>query len=526
MRHLPVWLFLLALTMRGLLAAIAQLDGLYGQDAFAYLGCAHEILHLKSALTPCADFHWPLGYPAWAALFLLLTRSQAFGAQLVSLLAGAALAPLAYWLAVETVRVDGVTTAEERTGLAAALIVAFCGVLLISSVVVMSDAAGLFWATLAACLLLRWARGASSGSSSGPWLIAAAAALALAIVTRWIFAGLLVPFLAFVTVTMVRLRRVRCRNVAGSARPTAGTGVALAVAAVVFLLMLGAQLLLNAYSPAPVLKHAWVVTWSPLNAWRTSFDTPDGHFAYRVPPAVFYAEPLFHPIYLFPLLTGLVLFGAWQVRRSTALLVVGGWILTLYLYLIGMPYENGRFGIAYFAPVAVLAAIGVTRVPVPYWLRRRPSVSPLPGNRVAQASNDWRWRALLLGVSLAMAMPFTLRAISKFHAVVAGQDAAIRYLQAQIPREATVVTFGLSIALQYYTPFAIVDLFAHSPQTLRPLVCGEQPVYVYVQPENLATQWRGKAPAENFHWLRDGIGLRELGAQGAWTLYRALPCRP
>jgi hypothetical protein len=398
---------------------------------------------------------------------------------------------------------------------------AFCGVLLMSSIVVMSDAAGLFWATLSACMLLRWGRGVSTGSSAGPWLIAAAAALALAVVTRWIFAGLLLPWLAFLALTGVRLMREPRRNPAGSRLTTAAL-----VAAGVFLIILGAQLWLNAHSPAPVLKHAWVVEWSPLNAWRRSFDTPSGHFDYSLPPAIFYAAPLLHPLYLFPVLAACVLLGAWQVRRSAAVLIIGGWALALYLFLIGMPYENGRFPLAYFTPVAVLAAIGVTRVPVPSWPRRLANVSAPTSNGASSASGDWRWRGLLLAVSLALALPFTVRAIYKFHSEVSLQDDAIRYLQSRIPRDATVVSFELSIALQHYTPFAIVDLWAQSPRTLRPLVCGDRTAYVFVEPEKLETQWRSKSPAENFHWLRDRIGFHSLGVQGAWALYRLLPCQP
>jgi 4-amino-4-deoxy-L-arabinose transferase-like glycosyltransferase len=527
MKRLPIALFLLALAMRVLLVAVTQLDGLYGQDAFAYLGCAHEITHLRAAQIPCADFHWPLGYPALAALFLLLAHADPFGAQLASIVAGAAVAPLAYWLAVETVRADATPTASGRTGLVAGLIVTFCSALMLSSIVVMSDAAGLMWATLSACLLLRWGR-TDSEASSVSWLASAAAALALAIVTRWIFAGLLVPFVVFLTVTVVRrVHRSRYRYNAASSRFATGTRGEIGVAAAVFLLILGAQLFLNVHSPAPVLKHSWVVTWSPLNAWRVSFDNPDGHFDYRIPPVIFYAEPLVHPFYLSPLLTGCVLLGTWQLRRSAALLVVGGWMVALYLYLIGIPYENGRFGLAYFTPVAVLAAIGMARVPVPSWLRRAGNArKPADASGVPPERGGWRWRGLLLAVSLAMSALFTVRAAAKLHSVVALQDSAIRYLQSQIPRDATVVTFELSIALEYYTPFRVVDLFAQSPQTLRPIVCGEPTVYVYVQGQDFETQWLGKSPAENFHWLRERIGLQKLGTHGAWTLYRALPCSP
>ena len=514
MKHLPLWLFLAALALRLLIAAATHLDGLYGQDAFAYFACARELVNLGAAHLPCTDFYWPLGYPAWAALFMWLTRSDAaFGAQLASMVAGAALAPLAYWLAIETVRAERGTSDAERTGLAAGVLVVFCGMLLVASLVVMSDAAGLFWATLSTCLLLRWARAPGRDAYAGASLSASAAALAVAIATRWIFAGMLLPFCGFLAVTLVREARTAAGGPAAWSPPArARTLLAIALAALIFGVILGAQLFFNAHTPAPVLKHSWVVNWNPLHAWQRSFDTPDGHFDYRWPPAVFYAEPLFHPIYLFPTLTGCVLFGAWQLRRCAALIVLGGWVLALYLYLIGLPYENGRFGLAFFAPVAVLAALGLSRLPVPTWL-------PMRGS-------EWRWRWLWLALSLVLAMPFTVRAIARLREVVTQQNSAISYLQSQVPPGTTVVSFELSISLQHYTSFAIVDLFAESPRTLRPVVCSARPAYVYVEPAKLETQWLGKSPAENFHWLRDSIGLQERGMQGSWTLYQVLPCRP
>jgi 4-amino-4-deoxy-L-arabinose transferase-like glycosyltransferase len=527
MKFLPLWLFAFALGVRLLLIAVLGLDGLYGQDAFAYIGCAREILQMHWGQTACGDFYWPLGYPALAALFMLGTHAVPFGAQLASAVTGAAIAPLTYWLVVES-GFSG-TTRQQETSIAftAGLITALCGMLMMSSILVMSDAAGLFWATLSACSVLRWERRAGNVRSQLLWLSLAAFALALAIITRWIYGGLLLPFGAFVVIAYLRdLRGAPARGVAftqGFFLTALGPAV---LAATVFLLILVPQLYINQHSGAPVMSHGWVVNWSPLNALHASFDNPDGHFDYRVPPIIFYAAPFYHPIYLCPLLTAAVLFGAWQLRRSPVLILLGGWIATLYLYLIGIPYENIRFGLAFFVPVAVLAGVGIFRMPLPVRLHPRAnaasaacSVGPAPVN------TDSRWRWLLLAVSLVLAMPFTYRMFASFRSSTALEIAATRYLKAQVPADATVVTFELSISLEYYTHFKIVELFEQSPQSLRPVVCGNRSVYLYVEKEKLESQWVGRPPQENFHWLRDHIGLEPAGLQGTWTLYRVRPCR-
>jgi len=495
----PLWLFVLALGVRLAVLGAFGLDGLAGQDAFAYLQCSREILHPPHGQLPCSDFYWPWGYPVLAALSMLATQSVLFGAQLASMVTGAALAPLSYWLVTECALTGAARLQQRNIACAAGLMVALGGMLMLSSVAVMSDAPGLFWATLSACLLLRWRRRA--GARGTWWLPAAAMALALAIVTRWIYAALLPPFGVFVIVTMRgEFRRLPLKQ-----------WMPLLLAAGLFFLIVAAQVHLTRLASTPLLDRGWLADWSLRNAVRTSFENSEGHFSFRLPPLIFYATPLFHPLYLFPLLTACVFNGAWQLRRSHTLLLLGGWCATIYLYLIGIPQENLRFPLALFTPVAVFASVGIFCIPLP---TRWPKSTSL--------HRSVRW--LLLAAATLAALPFSYRALDRFHTAAASQLADIRYLQSQLPATATVLTFELSIALDYYTQLKIVDLYAQSPQSLSPLVCGGDAVYVYVREQKLESQWAAKSPARNFHWLGDQVGLQPIGLHGDWTLYRALRC--
>jgi hypothetical protein len=503
LKYAPLWLFLAALAIRLLIVVATRFDGLYGQDAFAYFDCARDILSIRAMQVPCDDFHWPLGYPLLAALFMLGTHAAPLGAQLASMVTGAAIAPLAYWMALAAA--PATARDQENMAVAAGLIAASCGQLILSSIVVMSDAPGLFWATASACALLQWERSASNTGLHRLGLAMAAAALALAIITRWIYAGSLLPFGIFAIIAARRKLRDARAAIATSVKPLWSVEyLSYVFAAFVFSCILVAQLYLNALSPAPVLHHGWLINWNLLGAWRTSFDNPDGHFNYRVPPLIYYGAPLFHPLYVSPLLTGCALLGAWRLRRSPALIVLGGWIVTLYLYLVGIPYENGRFGLAFFSPVAVLAGAGLFQL------------AP------ARAGSWPRWT--LLTASLAISAAFTYRSYSSFHSVTEQQFSAIDYLRSRIPPDATVVTFGLSISLEHYTHFTVVDLSMHSPDSLRPIVCSASTAYLYIDRSNIESQWAGRAPEANYRWIRDSIGVRQLGSQGNWILYRVLPC--
>jgi hypothetical protein len=389
---------------------------------------------------------------------------------------------------------------------AAGLIAALGGQPILSSIVVMSDAPGLFWATASAFALIGWERSAVGARTYWIWLPAASVALALANATRWIYGGLLLPFGAFaILVGYRKLRGVRTQSTPSARPPRSAEYFSFALATLAFSSILAFQLYLNALSPGPVLHHGWLVNWDLLGAWRTSFDNPDGHFSYRLPPVIFYAAPLIHPLYLSPLLTSFVLFGAWTLRRSAALIILGGWIVTLYLYLIGVPYENGRFALAFLPPAAVLASIGLFRVPWP-----------------PPAFGWLRW--LLLAVSLTITMAFTYRSLLKLDLDKRHQTAAIRYLQSRVPPGSTVVTFGLSISLAHYTPLTVIDLFMQTPQSLRPMVCGNRTVHLFIDRDNIDSQWSGHSPATNFHWLRDLIGLQQIGTERNWVLYRVRSC--
>ena len=116
--------------------------------------------------------------------------------------------------------------------------------------------------------------------------------------------------------------------------------------------------------------------WSPLNAFRSSFKTPEGEATYPLPVALFYAKAAASPRYLFPLFTPFLLLGlAAAIRGSWPMrLLIVGWGLVVYVFLSGIPYQNFRFALALLPVEAVLTAVGLRSFWE--WLtpRRRPAV--------------------------------------------------------------------------------------------------------------------------------------------------------
>lgn len=471
-RMVPFVLFLFALIVRLLIIDVAHFDGLYGQDAFAYLDYAKQIL----ALHLVGPFYWPFGYPAMAALFTLLFHDPVVGAQAANIILGALLAPLMYLISGDVLDMQAHDHSFSLK-LIAGLIAALSGQLLHSSIVIMSDVSSVFWATLSAYALIRLNR-----SDEWFWLPLSAFALALAMVTRWLYAVLILPFgLYFLIVHCSLIRSSRFVS-----------------AVLISLFIVIPQFIFSQSSAQPVLSHGWVVNWNPLHAFQSSFDNPDGHFDYRWPPALFYAEPLFHPYYLFPLLAPFVFLGVWRLYRSPMLILIGGWILTLYLYLVGIPYENFRFGLAFFPPIIILMALGLA----------------------LGAPSFHRLKWLFILFNLLASIPFVYRGLTSLFDLKADELASASYLQKWLPPSSTVVTFSLTLTLEHYTDFKSVELFDQSPCTLHDLICSSNgPIYLFIQTRNLETQWTGRGPQVNYHWLRDQVGLQDLGNRNGWMLY-------
>jgi 4-amino-4-deoxy-L-arabinose transferase-like glycosyltransferase len=380
----PFLLFIIALIIRLAAVLFWQFDGLYGQDAFAYYQQALDIIqNVPAGKPPPTDFFWPNGYPLLITGFMLVVGSKPLAGQLAALSAGAALAPLVYWLARDLWESDvnieptdnQLTTRNDQVGFLAGLIVAVAGQPILSSVVIMADIPALFWATLAAWSVVRGLRSAlfeakaesnphalesdpaisqqtvlaGLNLAAGAWFTAAGAALGLAIITRWIYI-LVVPALGFYTLFKI----VSHRRSGWLPTPAILSG----------LVVLLPQLWLSLNKPESLL-HNWLLGWQPVNFFQRRFETADGLASYRLPMAVFYAQPAGHPAYIFPILGLAALWSIWrlwQTKSWGALILLLGWAGPVYLFLAGIPFQNFRFGLSLYVPLVVLTGFGVSEL--------------------------------------------------------------------------------------------------------------------------------------------------------------------
>src|SRR5439155_3623187 len=134
------------------------------------------------------------------------------------------------------------------------------------------DTTGLGLATLSAWALVRYRR-----TLGMRWLLIASAAMAYAMLARWIYGLVAIPFAAYaiLALPLARRRTAVLHALAG-----------LLLAAALVLPVLGPPLLSLLTHPsdsAAFVGNLQVYSWSPLNALRREFSTADGHLSYVLP---------------------------------------------------------------------------------------------------------------------------------------------------------------------------------------------------------------------------------------------------
>jgi hypothetical protein len=285
------------------------------------------------------------------------------------------------------------------------------------------------------------------------------------------------------------------------------------------------QVLFSQRSPESLSQHQWVVAWNVANIWQRDFVTVDGAQHYRLPVGAYYLARMAWPSFLFPLLTLLCLPGTlWLAhgRRWPTLALLAGWPLLLWLFLSGIPFENARFILPALPALAVLAGLGFAWVYERTMNHGRPTedetrfVFRLPSSvRIAHIV-----LAVALVVSLAGSLAWGLRDYRNLVVYKNDQLALVDWVRAQLPSNATLITFGATLTLQHYTNSDVRELFYLTPPDLAELAREPRPAYLLLDVGNIESQWAGLRPWQDYRHLQHNPGLETVGKLGPYTLFR------
>ncbi len=483
---LPWVVFILALALNLATVWRRGFDGLYGQDAYSYFAHAGELRYNLSVFhhwqweAGPRLLYWPVGYPALVAVLFLLTGATAGAAQLVSLLTWAGTAGL-------LVSVGQKLSGRWLVGLVAGGGLALSPLGRQVAISVMADAPTLFWTVLAAWLVLK-----TRESGQGWYLVGAGFAPGLAGITR--YAAL--PALSLLAI--------------GALWPAAGR-VRIANKWLVFSiiaagLVYAVQFTINQVYPASFWTNSWLAESSPVNLVKTEFTTRDGFAAYPTSPLVFYLGfSLLNLRFLTALalpLVGLGLFWLWRKRDGFGAIWLLGWWWLSVLMLSLIPYENERYSLTFLPPLALLVGLGVGQV---------------------EQFLKGRWWQIGLTIALVVSA-VGLGVISQRHVEgfinVKEDDLAItRQIEARLPAQATLITFGLSLTFDHYTTYKVRDLWFLDPDSVASLAQGPE-TYLLADPENMARQWAGQHVGVAFEAARSRTNGEPLAKFGKYYLWR------
>lgn len=506
----PVLIFVIGLAVR--LDLSADFDGLYGQDSFAYYQYGRD---LSQGILP-EKMYWPMGFPLLLAGFFSLAGVSAEAAQVGVVVMGALTGSLTYLLVVELL--DLIDWPHKTpAALISALLVTFSGQVLQSSVVLMADIPALCWAVFSAWCLVRY-----TGTSRRFWLVASALTLALAGITRWVYLLLVLPW-------------------AGYTRSGLKPAPTVLLAVGVGLLILLPQLVYSRQNPAALENHGWLQNWSLRHVTQKDFVTPDGTFHYPRSISHFYARAAWDGYFIHGVMFPVMIIGVvtllYHIRQTASvMLLLLGWIGVEYGFLIGIPYQNIRFSLAFFVPLAVLAGIGITalfhflRSPLHYARSLNTFNTGLqPGEAIHRAearrlSHGNVILTLLLFVILSLPLYSTYAAgKNEIHRMIGLKNAdlnTIKWVQQTIP-EGDIYTLDLWLMMQHYAPeLHVKQIYYETPESLAQQFPSERPTYVLLNLWAIENQWVGKAPWIAYHWLEKHQGLTRIGRYGNYTLLR------
>lgn len=472
--------------MRLAILAPTGFDGLYGQDAYAYYDFVHELRNaVNEGRTPGA-FFWPLGYPILLLVALTLFGDHIAVAQGLNALLGAVLPPLVYILA----RAIGL----RRTGaLVAGLLMAICGQALQSSLVIMSDIPALFWATASAVSLIRYWK---HPRQSSRWLALSIILLSIASITRWSYLILFIPW--GISVGILWKGHIHWK--------------AIALGLISLLAVLAPQLVYSRITASPGLSHEWAANWSLSHAFEREFTNIDGHFFYEQINAVYYAQAIHGLYFMPPFLSVFIPFGLLK-RPPGWIAILGGWMVLPYLFLCGIPYQNIRFILIVFPPVALLVGAGIETV-IRWMEKVKIRQYPFPTVLATLAA------LVIVAYGAGQTLTTAQESVRTFIERQQADKAVAQWISHYIPGGSNVYTFGLTLTLKHYTNLMVFELYYETPETLKTRWLPGQGDYLLLNLWDITYQWAGREPDIAYHWLSDQRGLTRLGQYGNYTLFR------
>ncbi|HWY98868.1 MAG TPA: hypothetical protein VNY36_07280 [Bacteroidia bacterium] len=464
------WYGLFFIAVLGFLWIIG-FNGLYGQDSYEYLRytkCLNEFF--KSGTNP-GDYFWPVLYPLIGSV-LSFAIPLPFALQLISTLS---LLFAAIYLEKIILLIFRVEKIWVR--LHVFLFFLLSPYMLRASLVVMSDSLSIFFVVAAWYYFEEYKRSVTSKS-----FLLFVFFFAAAITTR--YAAFIVLFVPAVVMGIKFFRNFKFLNF-------------LAAICIVAVLCIP-HFLIRKLNPLGFLSHEWVMSWSPLNFFRSQFDTRDGIEKYSYYNLLYAFFNLMHPAFCFAdlLLLGIV----YKVRKQIkgfGLLPILLSTLLYGLFLAGIPFQNMRFLLLSF-PLALIVLFAGYNELRQYLVRRKLQVYGVVIVLIIQ-----------IGLFYRVFIPFYNDSKTEKQVSVGMSKYA----------NATLYTFSIDMALKSYGYKGnIINMSQIKMDTLKNK---DTNALVLFNVKQFSEEYKNKNPMINWEYLNNNYALVKIDDMPeGWVLYK------
>lgn len=483
-----ILLFVLSFIFRLLLIIVFRFDGLYGQDAYAYLEFSKKFYEAITQFQIPPNFYWPIGYYLFTSVItIFMSGNIDLAGLLVSLNSGSLCAGFVFLLAYELAS-EFDKKQRIRLSLYAGLITAFSPILVKQSIVIMSDSLGLMFAAWGMWQFVKYF---NEGRSKN--VVFAFIMFSFAVMTRYAFALLVVPALAYLIFNLSVQKPLRRKYIKD-----------VLIASLIGLIIFAPQLYYIFSHGVSYFQYegehgTWAAGWNVLNFFKNEFMTFDGTKHYKLWNSLYYLSPAFHPMYLLifgiPFLSGLYLLV--KKKQNGILILMLGWIAAYYLYLSGNPFQSLRYTMSFLPAMAIISAYGLAEI----------NIKSL-------------YKNIFLYAGLVLFILYVVYHISAFTEQKNSELEVVNFVKSGIPGNSTIFAFDITLAVNHYTDFEAEEFFNNSEEQIKNKIDSSAgDTYIILPVKSIITQWKGLPLEKKYDFLRSNYPLQTVTQVNRFTIF-------
>ncbi len=452
---LPILLFVLAI-------GLFQIDGLYGQDAYAYLKFTNALRDFWGGGIKPDDFFWPILYPFISSLVSFFTGRSALALQLVSVLSLAGAMIYLHVILQEKFK----NILLIRIYLISFFL--FSPFILKMSLLCMSDMLCLFFIAAHLGHYVRF----KNRSKSVDLLLSVLFGVA-AVFTRYGAAVLVLFTLLHIGILLIKSRDF----------------IRIGICFIGLLIGLLPHLIFTSRGYLNFTNHQWLADWNILNMFKSSFQTNDGNMHFMFPNIIFYFLNIFHPghlIILVPLIL-ILIFRRSGLYQSFLLIP----LIIYFLFISGIPTQNIRFLLPLMIYLIILLFPAVEKL-----------YEQLPFKKI-----------ILLFCVVANSVLFILGFVKLYQRIQFEQEVISLLNSKYVGRNVFSFDMDQSIEGRGYRGKTL-GLF----EKVYPDI--EKGSLILFNPDKFKIQWEGKPPMQNWEKVNENHKLNVVQKfRDGWSLY-------